>query len=364
MNEFELDKLKIYIDNGYINQIKHPVYDISLYKYTRKTVFERYWDDYTLNLRGTVLDSNGLVVSMPFQKIFNYTEDQSIHIDSNSEDTPTLIYEKMDGTLLTLFNYNGKWNFATQQTFDSVYTERAKSIFQNKYSEVIQLLDPSKTYMFELISDISRVVINYDDIDDLYLIGIRDNITLKYDWIEFNNLKYNISTPKLYLYSSSSYDVYNFISNIEHNPDLENKEGVVLYQPMLDRVIKFKTKKYVELHKIRSTINENSIYNFLLDNKNTTTEEMLENIPDEWYDIIRKTQRKIYEEMYRIIQEISDTMSSNEYILKYITEPSKSNRKDFAESIKDFKYKSIIFKFLDDKQDTDIIFKYIKKERK
>jgi len=356
--KFDKKEIRRLVDEKYITENRHPNYNIYVYKYTSKTVYERYWNDYTLNLRGTVLDRFSNLISIPFSKFFNYSEYPSLEF---SDDT-TYIYEKMDGALLNLFNYEGKWNFATQQRFVSEHTERAMKIFEGKYIKLMPILDPTKTYMFELISDVSHVIVNYEE-EDLHLLGVRNNVTCEYDNFEYFNLRNMFSSAKILFKTKKPEEVNNFIANIDTILD-ENSEGVVIYQPTNDIRVKVKTQRYIELHKLLYVNNERAMFNSLIQNKNIVDETILKDIPDEWYNNIKTMQNRIKSEMDRIISEVSIYVTDNRDVIRYMLEKNKENRKLMAISIKDYKYKHVVFSLLDDKKDDELLFDIIKSEKK
>jgi len=57
--------------------------------------------------RGIILDAsaNWKIVAFPYQKFFNWKE---THAASVNWDNPVRIYDKIDGSLLTLYYYSGK----------------------------------------------------------------------------------------------------------------------------------------------------------------------------------------------------------------------------------------------------------------
>ena len=56
MNIEKIDKL---VENNYLIKNKHPNFPIYSYCYSQKCAIEEYWNDITLNCRGTSLDNNG-----------------------------------------------------------------------------------------------------------------------------------------------------------------------------------------------------------------------------------------------------------------------------------------------------------------
>ncbi len=62
------------IDGGYISVQKHPEADYYIYNYTQKTMFEGYWNEYTMICRGLILNADNVVIARPFKKFFNWGE--------------------------------------------------------------------------------------------------------------------------------------------------------------------------------------------------------------------------------------------------------------------------------------------------
>src|SRR5690606_13701381 len=72
--KYDLKLLHSYIDKKLINVQLHPTLPLRIYKYSQECVFSRAWDEITLNMRGTVLDEKGNLISNPFPKFFNLEE--------------------------------------------------------------------------------------------------------------------------------------------------------------------------------------------------------------------------------------------------------------------------------------------------
>ena len=88
------------------------------------------------------MDDQNQVVARPFRKFFNIEE---------RKHTPTEdfeIYEKVDGSLITVFNYNGEWVVSSRGSFTSEQAIKGRELL-NKYP--IHTLDNNKTYLFEII---------------------------------------------------------------------------------------------------------------------------------------------------------------------------------------------------------------------
>ena len=163
MNEI-LDK---YYEEGLVYKQVHPTLPLTIWNYSEKVQYDNLWDDITLQTRGLVTDNNGKIVARPFKKFFNIEEGK--HTSTSDFD----VYEKMDGSLGILFNYNGEWVLATRGSFTSDQAVKGLEILQN-YD--YQKLHKGYTYLFEIIYKENRIVVQYD-YEDLILLGMIETKT-------------------------------------------------------------------------------------------------------------------------------------------------------------------------------------------
>lgn len=118
-----------------------------------------------------------VVVSRSFDRFFNYgeagTEQYKI------EDL--IAYEKLDGSLIGLFFWNGEWLFRTRSM---IMPETSVNGFDTTWSQLITKaldwpnctaqLSEEYTYILELTSPVNRVVTRYQD-TVAYLLAVRKN---------------------------------------------------------------------------------------------------------------------------------------------------------------------------------------------
>ena len=128
-------------------------------------------------------DGKYMYVCRPFDKFFNYGEPWAAEIDWST----ARVTEKIDGSLIKLFHDHGCWYLATNGTIDAFEAPVGDSIgdgtlsygkvFERALGTDIQTLgstlDPGRTYMFELTSPDTQVVIPYPD--GVYYLSSRDN---------------------------------------------------------------------------------------------------------------------------------------------------------------------------------------------
>jgi hypothetical protein len=156
--------------------------------------YDQIRSDFTLPLvrecRGIILDAAAdfRPVCVPFFKFGNFGEAYVPEIDWAS----AVVQEKIDGSLIKLWNYRGEWHVSSNGEIDA-RNARLKSLYLKESEETdlytlfteawaktgveFDALDTRYTYMFELTSPHNRVVVKFDD-TTIRHIGTRDNETL------------------------------------------------------------------------------------------------------------------------------------------------------------------------------------------
>ena len=146
MNEI----LNKYYEEGLVYKQVHPTLPLTIWNYSEKVQYDNLWDDITLQSRGLVTDNNGKIVARPFKKFFNIEEGK--HTSTSDFD----VYEKMDGSLGILFNYNGEWVLATRGSFTS---DQAVKGFEMLKNYDYEKLHKGYTYLFEILYNENRIVV-------------------------------------------------------------------------------------------------------------------------------------------------------------------------------------------------------------
>src|SRR5512142_383212 len=101
-------------EDGYVKQTKHPELPLWICNYTPKAQYEERWNPVTMACRGLVFDFDGDVVARPFEKFHNLDRENLPPLD-----TWVRAYDKIDGSLGIIFNYEGEWHVATRGSFTS-----------------------------------------------------------------------------------------------------------------------------------------------------------------------------------------------------------------------------------------------------
>lgn len=325
---FDIKLLKEMMDDGFVVKQNHPEADIFIYNYTAKAQYDKLWNEVTLNCRGLIMDSKMNIIARPFPKFFNLGELENQHIPKE----PFEVFEKMDGSLGILYWYNNKPYIATRGSFTSEQSVKANQILQTKYKHIIEKLNPTKTYLFEIIYPENRIVVDYGNTEDLVLLSVIDNINGK-ETLE------DIGFPVVKRYNGIT-DI-NALQTLEE----ENKEGFVIrFNNGLRYKVKF--KEYVRLHRIITQVSNISIWEYL--RQGNTLDELLERVPDEFYNWVKKTN--------------TDFLANYKQIENTAKQEFKNlgDRKQTALYFQKCTYPAILFNMLDGKNYSDTIWKMLR----
>lgn len=314
---YELDKR---VELGLIKRQYHRFLPLIIYCYTDLCQYRQAWDEITLFARGLILDKPGNIIAKPFSKFFNLGEPCCPKLPNTSY----VAFEKLDGSLCTVFYYAGKWNLATKASFENDYTE-----FASKYISFAVNYPEYWTLMTEVVlgNDLDQMkrAVNHDP--GLFILGATD-LNKKED-VHFNDVHVGWRGPKPKTYFNS---IEELLKKAETE---ENSEGWVLRYENGFRV-KIKTSWYLRLFKLISNLDK-SIKEELLNGVNE--EEILSKIPEELQQDAKSLCSKI--EDYINIRQLKVISEFNAFYV--------SNRKEFALSIANSPDKHLFFNLYDKK---------------
>lgn len=333
-----LEKLEKYYEDGLLIKQTHPTKDLTIWNYSQKVQYEKLWDEITMQCRGLVTNSNGDIVGRPFKKFFNLEEMDSL---PNGE---FKIYEKLDGSLGILFNYENEWIFASRGSFTSEQSIKGLELLKN-YN--LEPLSKGYTYLFEIIYPSNRIVVDYGNDEKLILLGVVHTMIDDFE-MPLNNCTFIEGTGFEVV---KEYDLIDDIHLLKKTISNDNEGYVLKFNTRPISRIKIKGDEYVRLHRIITNISNRDIWTLLKDGK--PLDELLEKVPDEFYDWVRQTEIKLITEFDKIkndhllfFEEIKGTVGL-------------SDRRRFAESAFNYPHKGILFNMLDNKSYDKLIWNII-----
>ena len=282
--------------------------------------------------RGIILNGNDnwSVVARPYDKFFNYGEGHAAEIDW----TYAKVYEKLDGSLITMYWYEGEWRIATSGNPDASgevwnglgNTITFKDLFWQIWDELgYTLPDPyfkHFTFMFELMTPFNKVVVQHTEAK-IVLHGVRMFKPGFYVDPESWKKTYGWDVCK-------TYD-FNTIEAIVHNVgqlDPIKSEGYVVVDAEFNR-IKVKSPQYVALHHMRDTLSPRRMLEVIRANEG---DEFLTYFPEF---------QELYDETKLAYNKLRDYLSAN--IADLCTKYPNPSRKDIGLATKGQFWQGMVF---------------------
>lgn len=253
--------------------------------------------------RGIIIDieDNFNVISYPFRKFFNYGEKYASNIDWDT----ARVQQKLDGSIVkaAYWERKNKWVISTNgciNAFDVDATSISdtfmddvsinfgklfmKAFNKNHYS--FDKLNKNHTYMFELVSPYTKVVIDYPE-TDIYHIGTRNNRT-------FKEVDVDIGIKKPREYSLHSLDAVLSAANAlnTNNDKIIEDEGFVVVDSKWRRV-KIKSPLYLSAHYLKGNkLSFNRCLDIIIHNEE---DEYLSYFPEQKcaFDAVHDTIKKV-----------------------------------------------------------------------
>jgi len=277
-------------EEGYITVQKHSTAELWILNYSQKCQFAGYWTEETMQCRGLIVDADFRIVARPFVKFFNLEQHLAMEgMPALKWDEPYFIQEKMDGSLGILYWVDGVPCIATRGSFTSDQAVFATNLLRTKYAQVE--FYPEHTYLFEIIYPANRIVVDYGDREELVLLSVIDTATGQPIVGAFDH---PFREPKIYPADTSRDKLHELV------PNDGSTEGLVIRFADGQRV-KVKTDEYVRLHRLLTQVSSKSIWELL--RAGSPLDEIVDKVPDEFYDWVRSTRESLESQHAAIMQE-------------------------------------------------------------
>lgn len=308
-------------DLGYIKITSHPEDEnVVILNYTEMATFEKRWNNETMTARGLILDltdaiNNDIIyiLAKPFEKFPNYgsNEIEGYEDDIDFSETPTVM-EKMDGSLGISYFFDGEIRFATRGSFVSEQAIKATEIWKKKYSKFANsMIDKYMLYPFTMLTEIiypeNRVVVDYNGLEDLVLLGAisigKEHYGFEWSYTMCRHYARNLNMPI----------AERFILSIDEMMDLKktmpaNEEGFILRFSNNKR-LKIKGDEYLQVHRIKHGMSDKAKFKAwaeesLKDYIMMLPEEFRPEL-DEFGDMLDKIKDSIYillQTLYEVIE--------------------------------------------------------------
>jgi RNA ligase len=326
-----LDDLDELVEAGYISRRKHPLYDLWILNYTPKTQYEGLWNETTMSCRGLVIDADGVIKARCFRKFFNLEEVREEVAARQGQGFQT--FEKVDGSLGILYWAGGKPHIATRGSFTSDQALRATEMLQRNYAPVA--LDSELTYLFEIIYPSNRVCVDYGAREELVLLAAIHTESGR-----------EVPTPSGPFPFARGFDLGDDFDGIK-SLNIKNREGFVV---RFEDGYRFKIKfdDYLVLHSAIFSVSTRSVWNALRRGLSPADS----GLPDEIYNWVREVECDLKKDYSAVESQSSELFES----MRHLTRP------EFATLALDYRCSPVLFRMLDGKPYSDLIWKMVEPE--
>jgi hypothetical protein len=314
------------------------------------------WKKDNLHFRSSVWNYNGELISASFPKFFNWGEQPDLSPVPTSLKNATVV-EKLDGSTLIVSKHNGKYILRTRGTVDAstLANGHELEIFKNTILKTLDVCLPVDingswhySILFEWVSPINKIVLNYGDEPDWYLVGVvnHDHYSV-WSQSRLNEMgnEFNLKRPPTYTFSS----VEDLLKDVDQ---WRGKEGVVVYSKNDQMLHKVKAMQYLKCHAFKSNATfENTIemfFEFDMPSYQDFEVKLIEKFDYECYQMVRghisticdgyKEILNIVEGMHRFVDKIKLLNTRKEQATAVFSSYGKeSNRSSYIFTILDGK---------------------------
>ncbi len=308
---------------------RHGIYpNLVIFKYGIDTPLG---EQISQECRGIILDEskNWEIVCYPYSKFFNHYEGLAAEIDWST----AKVLEKIDGSLCTIWYYDGKWNVSTSGTCDAggdvgdfgfTFKDLFWTIWQDcgYYLPKLHLTD--YCFMFEMVSKYNRIICRYDSAK-IVLHGVRNRVTLQEHEPEEFAKDHGWQVVKAFPLQNLKeiIDFAKTLDPIEH-------EGFVVVDKFFRRQ-KIKSPQYVALANIRGGLSTKRLIEIV---RLGESEEFLAYFPE-----FTKEYEEVKAKYESLVNEIANVFAKYSPIVA---------QKDYALAVKHLPYSGILFQLRKD----------------
>lgn len=302
------DLLDSMVAEGMVGVRPHPRYPLLIWNYTEKAQYSGVWNEATLRCRGLITHADTReVLARPFAKFFNHGQPGAPVLGPG----PVTVTDKADGSLGVLYPTVDGWAVATRGSFDSTQARHATSLLRARYPSFAPTA--GRTVLVEIVYPANRIVVDYQGLDDLVLLGSVDIATGR-----------SAGTDSVPDWPGPVVETFGYTSLADAlaAPTRANREGLVVHHHDLDLRLKVKYEDYLRLHKIVTGLTPRLVWERLAAG---TFEEFLAGIPDEFHPWARDIAADLTAEVDRLAEGVE---AAYRRIVQNL--PEGFARKDFA----------------------------------
>ena len=294
---YNLKLLDEYVDKGLLRRAEDE--DLVQYNYSEYTNNNGLWDEITMFNRGNIYEKKtGNLIARAMPKFLNLGQLPEAKQKELMLKPKFNLTEKMDGCLGILYMYKGEIRCNSRGSFDNYVTDKIKELLP-KYSMLKTVLEHN-TLNVEVISPVTKIICDYGDTEDLYLITAysKDPEIGELDYNEISLLGQIIRMPVVKEYHMS----WNNLLKFQKESNWE-QEGYVVRFPNNERV-KIKSEDYLKVAAFKRNLNKHTLWKIWKNDLKQRSEidhvkEYMLSCPDELYPTATKYIKELQEELQK-----------------------------------------------------------------
>lgn len=320
------------IEQKLVTKRPHPRLPLDIYNYSAGAQYMpiAQWTEAMKDCRGLILDRQGEIIGRPFRKFFNYEQ-----VLADIPDEPFTVWEKLDGSLGIVCYYAGERVCATRGSFESDQAKWLTAFMDRKHGNFY----PEVTYLFELVFPENRIVVDYGDTQDAFLLAVLDE--------NATNLPALFDSCDRFK-KARRFDGMADFTAINEDPQFAGQEGFVIRWAS-GFMAKVKLEEYKRLHRLITQCSTRTIWELLRAGKDT--QELLDRVPQEFESWVRQQIHSLNDDFERV--SLGAMNAFNE------TPGKLETRKDFAMWAKQQPNPGLLFTLLDGKGIEDACWRLV-----
>ena len=285
---FDIDEERQLILLNYTGQAHNVLHEV-----------DRGWSQPLRDMRGMIYDfsvEEPVLVSRGFEKFFNFSELPENTYEALTDKFGTssfLAREKADGHMIEYFVHNGELCSSTRGKFGTVSAEIANDMLSLSDFQQVEKTVGKKlmTVVVELIHPYTKVFVDYDNAETLYLLNAYDSDGNSLDVAELEYICE--SMPHLFICPESREMTLNEIVDEVSSRSVSNHEGWVMN--FNGQLVKFKYINYIG-EMVKSKLSYKYIMNCMIKGR---LDKMMFMLPEEIRDVA-----------YKMVDVVNETVDS------------------------------------------------------
>lgn len=304
MIEYNLHQLNDYVERGLLTKCEDE--DLVQYTYTNYCETQSLWDEITAFNRGNIYEKKtGRLIARSMPKFMNFSQlpqDRQEWFLSHGKFVTT---EKKDGCLGILYMYKGQVRYNSRCSFNNFVTESIKDILP-KYIMIKRML-AHNTLIVEVISPATKIICDYKDEQELYLLTAYDSGHNEYDEKSLDTLAKIITMPRPKRCYMGWYGLFNWCKTANYE-----QEGYVACVEEYDNTnafyrVKLKSEDYLRVAKVKANLCKHTVWKLMkndLEQNTNTLQQFIYQIPDEFLKVGKKYIQDLNNELEVLEKEV------------------------------------------------------------